>query len=186
MRPTPIRHVRHCFQASSVGQRVATGTAPAKQWLVDNGLSGAIRNAGWLLTLAACGLASLSHGCSRGAATRVATVPVHGTVTLDGKPLPYGQVVFQPLSGRVAKGVIKDGQFTLGTYKAADGAVLGRHRVSVTARKMLEGEEPGALGMPRFGPSLIPERYGDSAVSGLEFEVTSGDNAFHIELSSRR
>ena len=166
MRPTPIRPVRHCFQASG-------------------GLSGAIRNAGRLLTLAVCGLALLSHGCSSGAA-RVDTAPVHGTVTLDGKPLPYGQVVFQPLSGRIAKGVVEDGKFTLGTYKTADGAVLGRHRVSVTARKALEGEEPGALGLPLFGPSLIPERYGDSASSGLAFEVTSGDNVFHIELSSRR
>ncbi len=167
MRPTPIRPVRHCFQASG-------------------GLSGAIRNAGWLLTLAACGLAALSHGCSSGAA-RVDTAPVHGTVTLDGKPLPCGQVVFQPLSGRVAKGVIEDGQFTLGTYEEADGAVLGSHRVSVTARKTLEGEEPDAPGVPLLGgPSLIPERYGNSAASGLEFEVTSGDNVFHIELSSRR
>ncbi len=186
MRPTSIRPVCHCFQASSAGRRVARGAAPAKRRYAGSGLSGAIRNAGWLLTLAACGLASLSLGC-RGAADRVATAPVHGTVTLDGKPLPYGQVVFQPLSGRVAKGVIKDGQFTLGTYEAADGAVLGRHRVSVTARKALEGEEPDALpGISRFGPSLIPERYGDSASSGLEFEVTSGDNVFHIELSSRR
>ena len=186
MRPTPIRPVCHCFQASSAGQRVATGTAPAKQWLAGSGLSGAIRNAGWLLTLAACGLASLSPGC-RGATDRVATAPVHGTVTLDGKPLPYGQVVFQPLSGRIAKGVIEDGKFTLGTYKAADGAVLGRHRISVTARKTLEGEESGAPGVPRFSSlSLIPKRYGDSAASGLEFEVTSGDNVFHIELSSRR
>ena len=166
MRLTPIRPACHRFQASG-------------------GLSGAIRNAGRLLTLAVCGLALLSHGCSSGAA-RVDTAPVHGTVTLDGKPLPCGQVVFQPLSGRIAKGVIEDGKFTLGTYKAADGAVLGRHRVSVTARKTLEGEEPGAIGMPRFGPSLIPERYGDSAASGLEFEVPSGDNVFHVELSSRR
>ncbi len=185
MRLSPIRPVCHCFHTSSAGRRVARGTAPAKQRYAGSGLSGAIRNAGWLLTLAACGLASLSPGC-RGAAARVATAPVHGTVTLDGKPLPYGQVVFQPLSGRVAKGVIKDGQFTLGTYKAADGAVLGHHCVSVTARKTLEGEEPGAPGVPRFGPSLIPERYGNSAASGLEFEVTSGDNVFRIELSSRR
>ena len=162
MRLTPIRPACHRFQASS-------------------GLSGATKNVCWLLALAL-----LSFGCS-GEAHHDETAPVHGTVTLDGKPLPYGQVVFQPLNGRIAKGVIEDGKFTLGTYKTADGAVLGRHRVSVTARKTLEGEEPDAPGVPLLGgPSLIPERYGNSAVSGLEFEVTSGDNVFNIELSSRR
>lgn len=166
------------------GWPVAPNDVPAMRRPDGGGIQNFIGNSGWLPALAVCCLTAMILGC--GSNNRLATAPVSGTVTLDGKPLPYGQVVFQPLNGRIAKGSIEDGRFTLGTYEAADGAVMGRHRVSVSARKKLEGEEPGAPGVPRFGPSLIPERYDDSAASGLEFEVVSGDNIFHIELSSQR
>jgi len=124
----------------------------------------------------------LAVGCGRDG--RLLTAQVSGTVTLDGKPLPYGEVLFAPANGRVAKGTVKDGHFTLRTYGVADGAVLGRHRVSVTARKMLEGSRSGAPGIPQYAPSLIPEHYAAPATSGLEFEVTSGQNEFEIKLSS--
>ncbi len=131
---------------------------------------------------AACILVMLAVGCGRD--DRLPTAQVSGPVTLDGKPLPYGEVLFAPVNGRVAKGTIKDGQFTLETYGAADGAVLGRHRVSVTARKMLEGNRSGAPGIPQYAPSLVPAHYADPNASGLEFEVTSGQNEFEIKLSS--
>ena len=115
------------------------------------------------------------------------TAKVSGTVTLDGDPLPFGSVVFSPPDGRAASGAIQsDGSFTLGTFTDGDGAVLGRHQVAVIARKKLDDSSPGAPMAPRFGPSLIPELYSDSATSGLSFEVTAeGDNVYSIELSSQ-
>jgi len=147
--------------------------------------TGASRTSGLRSSLAFMAFAAILvlGGC--GQQGRLTTVPVRGTVTLDGKPLPYGQVLFMPDNGRVAKGEIVDGRFTLGTYSASDGAVLGKHRVSVTARKPVETNLNDPLAVPQYNPSLIPERYSDPATSGLVFEVTADGNEFHIELSSK-
>lgn len=133
-----------------------------------------------LITLA---VTSWLGGCNREG--RLPTTPVRGTVTLDGKPLPYGQVLFVPDNGRVAKGEIVEGRFILGTYSATDGAVLGKHRVSITARKPMETNLNDPLAVPQYSPSLIPERYADPTTSGLEFEVMASGNEFHIKLSSK-
>ncbi|MBN2296171.1 MAG: hypothetical protein JXM70_27315 [Pirellulales bacterium] len=126
------------------------------------------------------------QGC--GGTDRLSTAKVSGLVTLDGKPLSKGTVVFTPAAGRAATGKIQpDGTFVLGTYATSDGAVLGKHQVAVVARetKSRQGGDPAAP--PITGPSLIPERYSNSATSGLTFEVTDdGKNEFNIQLSSKR
>ena len=133
--------------------------------------------------LSACVILLPLAGC--GGSDRLPTAKVSGTVTLDGNPLPKGRISFVPQdgSGRPASGQIAgDGSFVLGTYEESDGAVLGRHKVSLVAR-----EERGALPPDDGGAkSLIPESYGNVATSGLAFDVTAdGDNVFHIELSSQ-
>jgi hypothetical protein len=121
-------------------------------------------------------------GCAR--PQRLPTAEVTGQVTYDGEPLPQGVVIFEPATGRAASGQIRpDGSFTLGTYEKADGAVLGRHRAAVIAREEVAEESPGAPLAPRVGRSLIPETYGDTATSGLEFEVVAEGNHFEIRLS---
>lgn len=65
--------------------------------------------------------------------------PVSGTVTVDGRPLTRGKIMFAPLPsgdnqhpGKVAIGVLQpDGSFTLSTYGSGDGAVVGEHSVTV-------------------------------------------------------
>lgn len=125
--------------------------------------------------------------CSCGDRGRLDVAKVYGTVTLDGKPLGKGVVIFTPEAGRGATGLIQpDGRYSLETYKPGDGAVLGKHRVTVVAREELPGQEAAR---PRSikpdGPSLIPLFYTDSATSGVSFEVTSGGpHRYDIELSS--
>ena len=110
------------------------------------------------------------------------TVPVSGTVTLDGKPLAQGTVTFAPEMGRAATGAIQpDGSYTLKTYKPGDGALLGKHRVAVVAREVLPSNGPEPY---RAGRWLIPVFYSDSAQSGLSFEVKPGKNVYDIELFS--
>ena len=122
-------------------------------------------------------------GCSR--TDRLKTVPVSGIVTLDGQPLKMGSVIFTPANGRAATGQIQaDGTYVLGTYEEDDGAILGTHQVSVTAREELP-PDPGGLPEPSYGPSQIPEFYGYAATSGLQFEVVDGENDIPIELSSQ-
>lgn len=128
-------------------------------------------------------LCCLALSCGRPG--QLPTAKVSGKVTLDGKPVPVGLVIFTPESGRSASGKIQpDGTYVLETYDENDGAVLGRHRLGVMARETIPGQGP--MGSPKPGPSLIPERYGSAETSGLSFEVTdNGPHVFNIELSSR-
>lgn len=65
--------------------------------------------------------------------------PVHGTVTIDGRPMTSGKVMFAPIkngpgieAGKPAIGAIHDdGSFELSTYQDGDGAVVGEHWVTV-------------------------------------------------------
>jgi hypothetical protein len=111
---------------------------------------------------------------------------VSGVVTLDGKPLSSGRVTFWPAAGRSGSGWIEtDGRFTLGTFNATDGAVVGSHAVTVTAASK---SPPGAPDFDRDRPvsgwprSPIPARYSNPDSSGLSFEVSPGANRFEIKL----
>lgn len=115
-------------------------------------------------------LALLAAGCGT---ARLETAPVAGRVTLDGKPVPAGTVVFLAAVGPSAKGPIQaDGTYRLGTYGSADGAVVGSHRVIVVA------DDPVALaaakGPDDAVPSLVPLRYTVPESSGLIHEVRPG------------
>lgn len=113
------------------------------------------------------------------------TAKVHGIVTLNGDPLEFGSILFMPEGNfPSAEGTIKeDGTYDMGTYAAADGAVLGKHTVIINARVASGGSLPedavkGAAGTV----SAIPERYGDPSKSGLIAEVQSGANEIDFEL----
>jgi hypothetical protein len=104
--------------------------------------------------------------------------PVRGTVTYpDGTPVSKGIVVFERKDGGkavTARGEIQaDGTYQLGTEKTGDGAPAGKYRVLVTPRV----ENPDA-------PEVtFDRRFADFNTSGLEFEVTSGDNDFPIQVT---
>ena len=70
-------------------------------------------------------------GCSKNGG--LITAPVKGKVTFKGKPLPNGTVMFVPGEGPAATGEIgSDGAYRL-TTGSIDGAVLGNHKISITA-----------------------------------------------------
>ena len=67
--------------------------------------------------------------------------PVKGRVTCHGKGVPDAALIFSPIpddpnakeSGKAAAaGTDADGYFELSTFKERDGALIGKHRVSVT------------------------------------------------------
>lgn len=91
------------------------------------------------LTILACGaLIGCSAGCQKNP-HRVA--PVHGRVTLDGRPLAVGRVMLAPIAdgnaldaGKPAYGWIQpDGSYQLSTYSPSDGAIVGKHWVTIYA-----------------------------------------------------
>lgn len=78
-------------------------------------------------------------GC--GGSDEYSVVPVRGVVTCQGKPVTNATVNFTPKAdqgrpegrrGRVALGITdNDGRFKLTTYKNDDGAIVGKHTVTV-------------------------------------------------------
>jgi len=89
-----------------------------------------------LLLVAAVFAVAWATGCDR--ETRLRTYPVSGTVLYqDSERFAGGNqsfIVFESIENNInATGVIEaDGTFSLGTYEPNDGAVAGRHRVSIT------------------------------------------------------
>lgn len=132
------------------------------------------------------------QGC--GGSEQLDVAKVSGTVTCEGKPVTQGAIAFTPVTsgdrsvpGKPALSKINsDGSFQLTTYEQHDGAVVGKHKVSVT----FPGQELGGLPGESFGDDSPPVK----RVKGLpscanfprviEIEVKAGEeNTFNIELS---
>ncbi|TWT36470.1 hypothetical protein KOR34_13760 [Posidoniimonas corsicana] len=116
------------------------------------------------------------------------TAAASGVVTLDGKPVTSGSVVFTPEQGWPAQGELDaEGRFVLSTFEDADGAIVGEHRVAVIAQT---GEDASQhFEKPPTQPvrSLVPDRYASKMTSGLLVEVRPGaENDFELKLTSQK
>jgi hypothetical protein len=113
-----------------------------------------------------------AEGCRRGPQV----VPVSGVVEVDGKPLTTGAITVIPDQGRAASATIgKDGRFTLTTFLPGDGALLGRHRVVVTAHQDL-----GRMKLKW----LVPAACRDIASTPLVLEVTGSTGDAQVSIST--
>lgn len=110
-----------------------------------------------------------------GCGGRPSRVPVSGKVLLDGKPLETGTIIFTPDNGRKSSGLITNGNFTLGSFAANDGALVGLHKISVASTEFKNRETEIKY--------LIPPKYGDPATSGLKQEIKGSTDAVVIELT---
>jgi hypothetical protein len=111
-------------------------------------------------------------GCGDGRPTRV---PVSGSVLIDGKPLTVGSVRFVPEGARPSAGNLDgEGRFKLTCYDGEDGAVLGTHRVQISASEIIGGEKV---------VWHAPRKYADFRSSGITVNVTEPTDSMVIELS---
>jgi hypothetical protein len=131
-------------------------------------------------------LALFAAGCGGG---KVSYAPVSGRVTMDGKPLANVHVQYQPMAsegnnnpGPGSYGATDaDGRYTLkisSQQVQGDGAVIGKHRVSIGTILEGEGKIPtdrslgSEDGTPLAGKEIIPERYNQN--STLTMDVPAG------------
>ena len=97
---------------------------------------------------------------------------VHGTVTLDGAPLPHALVAFHPPKGRVASDITdSNGHYDLVYFRQEHGALVGKNCVRITTQV---GDDPHK--------ELVPAHY--NTKTGLEKEVVAGDNQIDFDLQS--
>jgi hypothetical protein len=127
---------------------------------------------------------------------------VSGRITVGGKPVPSGVVMFYPEAGPTAVGEIRsDGTYTLTTKKPGDGAVLGAHRVTVQSTSVAPGSmaEPKSfdeeLEMARKGTGkkqkwlvpgkvdwIVPEKYSRVQTTTLTAKVEGPKNEINFDI----
>jgi hypothetical protein len=137
----------------------------------------------WLLGLALV----LSMGCG---GPRFASVS--GKVTMNGKPLANALVSFNPIpkpgSSEAGPGSIAstdaNGEYTLKLTPDRKGALVGKHRVAITAMSTQGGESDTRQKSGRQPlVNTIPGRYNEK--SELTFEVPpDGTNQANFDLTS--
>ena len=98
---------------------------------------------------------------------------VEGRVTLHGKPVTRGSVIFQPES--IAQGALHpahgrlaaDGTYRMSTFAEGDGVTPGQYKVAV--RSIVRGPTPEEPATPFV--YAVPEKYVTPATSGLTASI---------------
>ena len=109
-------------------------------------------------------------------------------MTLQGKPLAGGMIMFRPTRGPAATGKIdQQGRFQLSTYGNLDGAVAGSHAVRLILPDKTFDVSADELEFTTDFESIrqpppFPAKYLAFETSGLTAEVKDGDNRFEFDL----
>lgn len=119
------------------------------------------------------------------------TIPISGTIKLDGRPLELASISFVPESGgRFGYGTSDaEGHFKISTFGVEDGATLGRHKVLVAKVDFQRPNGSNTVAnedeLERIGSwetkSMLPEKYSSATTTDLLVDVSEGIG--HIELN---
>ena len=107
------------------------------------------------------------------------TVTVTGKVTIDGAPVPDGEVIFRPAdggAGRTDAATIKGGEYTM-------ESTLGSKRVEIRAMRNVEGADTSNLETGESGGSVeqyIPEQYNDKSTLTADISESSSPLDFSL------
>lgn len=112
---------------------------------------------------------------------------VRGTVTLDGEPLAGARVEFDPVPEEMVRGkstgsasyglTDSSGRYTLQYTPEQEGALIGKHVVRITTRRMTVDAD----GKEILVPERLPPKF--HRESELTREVTPGSNTFDFPLT---
>jgi hypothetical protein len=137
------------------------------------------------LFLVACAVFCFA-GCG-GGDFKVAKVT--GKITVGGKPVTGGDVMFMPLgkdekgqSGKAARSQIRaDGGYSLTTYDAFDGAVIGKHQVTLYNPGIPIVDDPMADDDAPKGKPTLSAAEMESLKKPKEVEVKAGSNEINLD-----
>jgi hypothetical protein len=138
-------------------------------------------------------------GCSSGGSSGPATVPVKGTLTIDGQPANKVAISFAPLDSKLqgASGIVTNGSFELVTgNQGTRGAMVGKYKVVLSAvgssdqaeaaKKYMAGGGKGPISKPISEEKKpFAEKYGSPTTSDKEVEVKPGSNDIKIDVPSK-
>ncbi len=153
--------------------------------------------------LSSCALCLLVSGCGN---PGIGTIPVEGTVLVDGKPIEGAMVIFhpEPPGGRAASGKTDaNGVYKLTTEINGDGALPGAYQISVTKHVNAEDDlptkvdpnDPASLDAiyskvdarkKQVSKNFIGKQYENPKGSGLTATVEKGkESKFNFEVKSK-
>ena len=135
-------------------------------------------------------------GCAPGGPK---TVPVTGTVTLDGTPVAGAAVMLVPpattpgAAPKLPASAVTDeqGRFALKTANAGAGVLPGKYQVTVIKHEvsgMLADKQGLSGGVAPGGIQekwIVPQKYAAPQTSGLSVEVKAGMEPMRLDLKSR-
>jgi hypothetical protein len=129
-----------------------------------------------LVPIAMAGILIAASGCGD---KRKSVAPVSGIVTLDGKPLAGGSVIFQPaaapgstIAGKGSTAGCDDqGRYTLTTIDGQPGAIVAEHRVRIYGPKNQKRPEDDSGIGETASRDIVPLKYNYDTT--LSFTVTS-------------
>jgi hypothetical protein len=128
-------------------------------------------------------LALLATAIGCGQSSDLDKVVVRGTVTLDGQPIPNGELRFIPTNG--TKGPISGGPIKDGAYVAQGrgGVPVGEHRVEIKAYR--PAAKAGQPTDPEGGPAeqYLDKRYNEQ--STLTAKIDSSTETQDFQLTSK-
>ena len=147
-------------------------------------------------------------GCAQQSGEKLDTVPVSGTVTLDGAPVEGASVAFSPSApgGMAASGKTdSSGRYKLTTRDPDDGALPGSYLVMISKTEGgaasgavtpgMSDEEATKAAMEAHVAAgeaeatfkeLLPAKYTNTATSELKADVAKGGQTeFNFELTSK-
>ena len=129
-------------------------------------------------------------GCGRSAAVpKIQTLPVKGTVTLDGKPLSGANVLFMTFDPPAAfVGTTKDdGMYELQGPEARAASLKGACRVTVSRMLKPDGSPlaPGELPAIVHAIEQLPPKYSQLATTELTATVDPAGGTFDFPLASK-
>jgi hypothetical protein len=139
----------------------------------------------WLITAVGAAVAAMLAGCSSGGPARVETIPVTGTVTVDGQAVEGVSVTLDRVGD--AKNVIPstamtdaEGKFAISTYEQGDGAPIGEYTV------LFKWPTMNMISMQYEGDRLNG-RYSDAKSSKTTVKVETGNpvDLGKIELTTK-
>ena len=136
----------------------------------------------WLFTSVALVVAGAS-GCGSGPDR----FSLGGQVTLDGQPLPDGEIVFRPAGG--TKGPSVAGSIENGVYDIpeARGPVAGSYTVSIEAErktgKKIKADMIGTATTDQY-EQYLPAKYNDKTT--LTADISDSRDDLDFELTSKK
>jgi hypothetical protein len=128
-------------------------------------------------------LATLVTGCD----SKPQRLGLHGRVTVDGKPLSFGSIMFVPDGiGPKANALIRDGEYQIEVIR---GPLAGGKVVQISTPQFPPGQpipksENELIHLAADLPEGLPSRY--NSASELHVNVTDdGPNEFNFELTTK-